>query len=288
MAAAVSVSVDRGPQGRRLRQVRQGQRPGQGQGTRQGSRSDRRQKRMAQRRPGRCRRPSVIAAIAATPKASASQGLAGRRRMIWRYDEHGESPVSVNALFSYFWHLVENFFRTFANKAGFPESRLQPARINRSPCPVPSTTEGSARPGPASLSSPGSRARSARAPDCASAMRGVCRFQIGDAEPRQARLRRADQVARPADRQILLGDAEPVLGLAQDHQPPPRRLAQRRAVQQQAGRGRRPAPHPRRATGAAAPGRKVSACSITMIEALGTSTPTSITVVATSTLRLAA
>ena len=41
-------------------------------------------------------------------------------------------------------------------------------------------------------------------------------FQIGDAEPRQARLRGADQIARPAHRQIFLGDAKAVLGVA-DH-----------------------------------------------------------------------
>ena len=54
-----------------------------------------------------------------------------------------------------------------------------------------------------------------------------------------------------------------------------------------ADRSRPPRPaRPGPATGATAPGRSVSACSITMIVALGTFTPTSITVVATRTERL--
>ena len=46
-----------------------------------------------------------------------------------------------------------------------------------------------------------------------------------------------EHLAGAAQPQILLGDAEPVLGLAQDREPPPRHLAERRLVQQQAGRG---------------------------------------------------
>ena len=40
-------------------------------------------------------------------------------------------------------------------------------------------------------------------------------FHVRNAEPRQAGLRGADQVARAAHGKVLLGDTEPVLGVAQ-------------------------------------------------------------------------
>ena len=61
--------------------------------------------------------------------------------------------------------------------------------------------------------------------------------EIGEAQLRQPALPRAEHLAGAAQPQILLGDAEPVLGLAQDREPPPRDLAERRLVQQEAGRG---------------------------------------------------
>ena len=61
--------------------------------------------------------------------------------------------------------------------------------------------------------------------------------EIGEPQLRQSALLRAEHLAAAAQPQILLGDAEPVLGLAQDRQPPPRDVAERRLVQQQTGRG---------------------------------------------------
>ena len=99
----------------------------------------------------------------------------------------------------------------------------------------------------------------------------------------QPALRRADQIARAAHREVLLGDPEAVLGLAQDFQPPPAGLRQRRLVEQKAARGLAPPARPCREAGAAGRGRTISARSITMMTASGTSTPTSMTVVATRT-----
>src|SRR6185437_15669858 len=54
-----------------------------------------------------------------------------------------------------------------------------------------------------------------------------------DAEAGQAALPRAEHVAFAAQPQVLLGDAEAVLGLAQDRKPCLRRLAERRPVEQE-------------------------------------------------------
>ena len=104
--------------------------------------------------------------------------------------------------------------------------------------------------------------------------------EIGKTQHRQPALARAEHLAGAAQPQILLGNAEAVLGLAQDRQALPRHLAERRLVQQNAGRGlvasadttaelmqlREPEPF-----------RMFT----TMIVAAGTSMPTSMTVVAT-------
>ena len=62
-----------------------------------------------------------------------------------------------------------------------------------------------------------------------------------DAEARHAGLAGAEHVAFAAQAQILLGDAEAVLGLAQDLDARLGGLAERRAVEQQAGRALAPA-----------------------------------------------
>ena len=98
-----------------------------------------------------------------------------------------------------------------------------------------------------------------------------------------ARLARAEDLAGAAQPQILLGDAEAVIGLAHQGKPRARRFAERIAAQQQADRlcwSPRPT-RPRSWWSWARPKR--SACSTIISVALGTSTPTSITVVATST-----
>ena len=61
-------------------------------------------------------------------------------------------------------------------------------------------------------------------------------LDAGDAEAGHAALPRAEHVAFAAQSQILLGDAEAVIGLAQDRKPRFRRLAERRLVEQEAGR----------------------------------------------------
>jgi hypothetical protein len=97
-----------------------------------------------------------------------------------------------------------------------------------------------------------------------------------------ARLAGAEQFARAAQLQVALGDQEAVGGVAHQRQPRPRGLAQPIAAQQDAVRLPPPRPtRPRSWWSWASPNR--SACSITISVALGTSTPTSITVVATST-----
>ena len=53
---------------------------------------------------------------------------------------------------------------------------------------------------------------------------------------RQARLARAQHFARAAQAQVLLGDAEAVLGFAHDREPRLGRLAERLLIEQQAGR----------------------------------------------------
>src|SRR5690606_8784770 len=58
--------------------------------------------------------------------------------------------------------------------------------------------------------------------------------QVGHAERRQAGLARAQQFARSAQFQVLLGDHETVAGLAHRLQPLARHLRQRRLVQQHA------------------------------------------------------
>ena len=61
-------------------------------------------------------------------------------------------------------------------------------------------------------------------------------FEARDAEARHAALARAEHVAFAAQPQILLGDAEAVLGVAHDGEPRLGGFAERRAVEQQAGR----------------------------------------------------
>src|SRR3954451_15050099 len=60
--------------------------------------------------------------------------------------------------------------------------------------------------------------------------------EIGETQLRQSALLRTEYLAAAAQPQILLGDAEPVLGLAQDREPPPSDVAERRLIQQEAGR----------------------------------------------------
>ncbi len=151
-----------------------------------------------------------------------------------------------------------------------------------SPDPDPAARAGPARPAPRAGQP---RVFGQKPPRIALRNRhqGRPAVQIRDSEPRQARLRGADQIARAAHRQILFGDAEAVFGIAQGRQAPLPRLVQRRP---DTSAGRSIAPHPAppgRATGATAPDRRSRRRSITMIVALGTSTPTSITVVATRT-----
>ena len=61
-------------------------------------------------------------------------------------------------------------------------------------------------------------------------------LDAGDAEAGQAALPRAEQVAFAAQLQIFLGDAEAVFGFAHDRQPRLGGFAERRFVEQQAGR----------------------------------------------------
>src|SRR5664279_1565662 len=68
------------------------------------------------------------------------------------------------------------------------------------------------------------------------------RLDARDAETWQAALARAEQVAFAAQLQILLGDAEAVFGFAQDREPRLGGFAERRLVEQQAGRVPGPAP----------------------------------------------
>ena len=105
--------------------------------------------------------------------------------------------------------------------------------------------------------------------------------EVGQAQVGQAALPRAQHLAGAAQPQVLLGDAEAVLGLAQDRRAAPwrsRRAAGRRAAGRSTWRPPRPT-RPRSWCSWARPKR--SACSITITVASGTSTPTSITVVAT-------
>src|SRR6185503_9679817 len=63
------------------------------------------------------------------------------------------------------------------------------------------------------------------------------RREVGDAEFRHAALAQAQRIAAAAEAQILLGDAEAVLGLAQDREPRLGGLAERALVEEEAGRG---------------------------------------------------
>src|SRR5450631_3749118 len=62
------------------------------------------------------------------------------------------------------------------------------------------------------------------------------RLDAGDAKAGQAALPGAEQVAFAAQFQVLLGDAEAIFGFAQDREPRLGGLAERRLVEQQAGR----------------------------------------------------
>ena len=68
--------------------------------------------------------------------------------------------------------------------------------------------------------------------------------EAGEAEARGACLAGAEHVAFAAQAQILLGDAETVLGLAQRLEPRPRRFAERAPIDEQARRAARAAPDP--------------------------------------------
>jgi hypothetical protein len=121
--------------------------------------------------------------------------------------------------------------------------------------------------------------RPRRAPFAAAA-RLPC--QVGKAQQRVAALARAHEFTRAADLQVAARDLEAVGGLGHGLQPVLAGGRQRRRVQQHAHAGHRAAAHAAaQLVQLARPKR--SACSITIRLALGTSTPTSITVVATST-----
>jgi hypothetical protein len=110
--------------------------------------------------------------------------------------------------------------------------------------------------------------------------------QVGKAQQGSTGLARAQELAGPAYLKVAPGNLETVGRFRHGLQASLGRLAQPAAfvgrVQQHAGRRRSPGP-PARAAGAACDRPKRSACSITISDALGTSTPTSITVVLTST-----
>ena len=61
-------------------------------------------------------------------------------------------------------------------------------------------------------------------------------LDAGEAESRHAALAGSEHVAFAAQLQVFLGDAEPVLGFAHDGEAGFRGFAERRAVEQQAGR----------------------------------------------------
>ena len=65
--------------------------------------------------------------------------------------------------------------------------------------------------------------------------------QVRDAEGREAGLARAQHLALATQAQVLLGDPEAVLGLAHHFEPGLRGLPERTLVDEQAGRGARPA-----------------------------------------------
>ena len=111
--------------------------------------------------------------------------------------------------------------------------------------------------------------------------------EVGEAQQRRARLARAEELARAADLEVAPRDLEAVGGL--DASPSGARAPSRRQRPLRCDTAaRRPlaaAPRPTRPRSWCSCDRpKRSACSITISDALGTSTPTSITVVATSTL----
>src|SRR5205807_1164020 len=60
--------------------------------------------------------------------------------------------------------------------------------------------------------------------------------EIGEAEDRETALPRAEHLAAAAQPQILLGDAEPVLGLAQDLETLAGDLAERLLIEEETGR----------------------------------------------------
>ena len=89
---------------------------------------------------------------------------------------------------------------------------------------------------PRALVNSGSRARIRRASSRAAASRSPWSGQVGEAEFRQAALPRAEDLAAAAQAQILLGDAEAVLGLAHDREPRLRAVSPSGGgVEQQAG-----------------------------------------------------
>jgi hypothetical protein len=104
----------------------------------------------------------------------------------------------------------------------------------------------------------------------------------GEAELRFAGLARAENLAGAAQAKVLLGDAEAVIGLAHQSEPRARRLAQDIAAQQQADAVLVSAPDP-----AAQLVELGETKAVGMFDdhqgGIGTSTPTSITVVATRT-----
>ena len=60
-------------------------------------------------------------------------------------------------------------------------------------------------------------------------------FRPGDLKSRQAALAGSEEIPFAAQPQVLLGDAKPVFGLAQNGEPRLCCLTERRLVQQQAG-----------------------------------------------------
>ena len=104
-----------------------------------------------------------------------------------------------------------------------------------------------------------------------------------DAEPGCAGLTRSENFSATTKFQIFFRDQKAIIGFAHYVEPCAGGLAQRSLVEQDTGTMacRRARRGPRSWCSCASPNR--SACSITMMVASGTSTPTSITVVATRT-----
>ena len=185
---------------------------------------------------------TMAAQSAGEAEGLARRGLRGRRSASRRASAShvpcfGPLPLTKSLISRTSQELV-------ANAAGTLAGCANPRKAFGSPCRAPSGRAAPRIAWPRGEARSGSWASSRRELSWATRISSACISR--SAMRKRGRPDCGTPIRSPAPRsaQVLLGDAEAVLGGAHDLEPGPRRLAERRVVEQEAGRPLRAAAHP--------------------------------------------